>query len=154
MLRIVPLLLFALSAVAAHGSAGAIGSNYERVEVAPTKTSIYVGTVAMTTGVFMRQQGVYESTYVAKVFPYFFYNESGKLSIELSDEMLRALERGEPIEFKGRAVRTDGAERRVEGKATPSDARSGKIKVRVVYSKRIELIFNTTYRFIGPAAAP
>jgi hypothetical protein len=45
-------------------------------------------------------------------------------------------------------VRSDGVERRVEGKATPVDATSGKIKVRVFVSKRIELIFNTTYRFI------
>ena len=41
----------------------------------------------------------------------------------------------------------DGTERPVEGKATPTDARSGKIKVRVFVSKRIELIFNTTYVF-------
>ena len=33
------------------------------------------------------------------------------------------------------------------GIATPADARSGKIKVRVFVSKRIELIFNTSYRF-------
>ena len=46
-----------------------------------------------------------------------------------------------------RAVREDGAERRVEGKATPINRAAGKIKVRVFYSKRIELIFNTTYRF-------
>lgn len=120
---------------------------FDRVEVAPAKTSIYVGSVSLTMPAFVRTNGVYASTYVAKVFPYFFYNEKGTLKVEISDEMLRRLERGEPVEFKGKAEREDGAERRVEGKATPSDATSGKIKVRVFYSKRVELIFNTTYRF-------
>ncbi len=122
-------------------------TDYARVEVEPSKTSIYIGTVSLTTPAFVRQGGSYETSYRAKVFPYFFYNESGQLSIDVSDEQLRALERGETIEFKGRGVREDGAERRVEGKATPADAKSGKLKVRVFVSKRIELIFNTTYRF-------
>lgn len=120
---------------------------FERVEVAPAKTSIYLGSVSMTMPAFTRTKGTYESTYVAKVVPFFFYNESGKISIDIPDEALRKLERGETIEFSGRGVRDDGAMRRVEGKATPTDATSGKIKVRVLYSKRIELIFNTTYRF-------
>ncbi|MSU24511.1 MAG: hypothetical protein EXS32_11905 [Opitutus sp.] len=127
-------------------------SRYERVDIDPTKTSIFIGTVSMTMPTFTRQNGGYESTYAAKVFPYFFSNEKGRLTIELSDEMLRQLARGEPVEFKGLGVRSDGAERRVEGKATPADATSGKIKVRVFVSKRIELIFNTAYRF--PPAKP
>jgi hypothetical protein len=122
-------------------------AGYQRVEVAPTRTSIYLGSVAMTMSTFARTDGAFESDYTAKVFPFFFYNESGRLRVELPDDALRQLERGEPIEFKGRAVRADGAERRVEGKATPTDAKSGKLKVRVFYSRRIELIFNTTYRF-------
>jgi hypothetical protein len=124
-------------------------SRYDQVAVAPAKTSIYVGTVALTMPTLGRQNGVYEASYSARVFPFFFYNEQGRLAIEISDDLLRRLERGEPVEFKGRGVRDDGAERRVEGKATPSDAVSGKLKVRVFYSKRVELIFNTTYRF-GP----
>lgn len=120
---------------------------FERVVVAPAKTSIYLGTVSMTMPAFARVEGGYEASYVAKVFPFFFYNEAGRLRVDISDAALRQLARGEVIEFKGRAVREDGAERRVEGKATPADATSGKIKVRVFYSKRIELIFNTTYRF-------
>jgi hypothetical protein len=124
---------------------------FQRVEVAPTKTSIYVGSVSMTMPVFTRTAGVYHTTYAAKVFPYFFSNENGRLSVDIGDELLRKLERGEPIEFKGRAVNEAGEERRVEGKAVPLSPTEGKIKVRVFVSKRIELIFNTTYRFL-PAA--
>ena len=122
-------------------------AGYSRVIVAPTKTSIYVGSVSMTMPEFVRVNDGFEAAYVANVFPYFFYNENGRLRVDISAESLRALERGEPVEFKGRAVREDGAERRVEGKATPINRAAGKIKVRVFYSKRIELIFNTTYRF-------
>lgn len=122
-------------------------ARYARVAIEPTKTSIYVGSVTMTMPTFTRKGTVYESTYAAKVFPYFFSSEQGKLFIEVPDEALQRLARGEQIEFKGHGTRDDGVERRVEGKATPTDAISGKIKVRVFVSKRIELIFNTTYRF-------
>ena len=126
-------------------------SRFDKVDIAPTKTSVYVGSVTMTMPTFTRKNGVYESTYAAKVFPYFFYNEKGRLLIEVSDETLRKLERGESVEFQGRGVRESGGERRVEGKATPTDATCGKIKVRVFVSKRIELVFNTTYRFAPEA---
>jgi hypothetical protein len=128
-------------------AADAPGGRFDRAIVAPSKTSVYVGTVALTVAEFLRTAGKFEATYAAKVFPFFFYNESGRLSVDFSDDQLRRLARGEPVEFSGRAVRDDGAERRVKGKATPADLASGKIKVRVFYSKRIELIFNTTYRF-------
>ena len=124
---------------------------YEHVEIAPAKTSIYIGSVTMTMPTFARTKGVYEATYTAKVFPFFFYNETGRLYVEVSDEQLRRLEHGEAIDFIGRGVRDDGVERRVEGRATPTDANGGKLKVRVFVSRRVELIFNTTYRF-APAA--
>jgi hypothetical protein len=156
LLRARPLVVcFALIAgTTCLGAAEAPLSDYARVEVAPAKTSIYVGSVSMTMPTFTRAGSVYESTYVAKVFPYFFYNENGRLTVEISDDALRQLERGEPIDFKGQAVREDGAPRRVEGRAIPADSRSGKLKVRVFYSKRIELIFNTTYRFPDTAKPP
>jgi hypothetical protein len=136
-----------LCAAGSFAAEGAAASDYANVEVAPTRTSIYLGSVSMTMPAFVRVNGGYEAAYVAKVFPFFFYNESGRLRVEISDAALRQLERGESIEFTGQAVPADGGERRVEGKATLTDATSGKIKVRVFYSKRIELIFNTTYRF-------
>lgn len=129
---------------------------YDRVEIAPTKTSIYIGSVSMTTPSFTRAEGAYESSYTAKVFPFFFQSESGRLRVAISDEMLRRLERGERVEFTGQAVATNGDERRVEGHATPEapGVPSGKIKVRVFVSKRIELIFNTTYRFPDSPSPP
>jgi hypothetical protein len=141
-----------LGSARAASSADRPAEAYAQVEIAPTKTSIYIGTVSMTMPAFTRTAGTYSSTYGAKVFPFFFSNESGRLSVEISDALLQQLGRGEPIEFHGRAVNESGAERRIEGKATPADAASGKLKVRVFVSRRIELIFNTTYRF--PAVRP
>jgi hypothetical protein len=123
---------------------------YAHVAVAPTKTSIYVGRVSLTMTTFERAGGRYSSTYVAKVFPYFFYNESGQLSVDLSDAALRQLERGEVIEFQGRAVTTDGDERQITGRAIPESVSRGKIKVRVALPGGIQLIFNTTYVFATP----
>lgn len=145
----------ALALVAAGGSGLARASEvalaaYDRVEIPPAKTSIYVGSVTMTMPVLVRKNGTYETSYAAKVFPYFFENEKGQLFVTLNDDQLRELAKGNAIEFTGRGVRDDGVERRVEGKATPADATSGKLKVRVFVSKKIELIFNTTYRFVPP----
>ena len=74
------------------------------------------------------------------------------LSREVYDGFVSAISlresRGETIEFKGRAKTTGGEDRRVEGRAQPTDATSGKIKVRVFVSQKIQLIFNTTYRFV------
>jgi hypothetical protein len=151
------LLWAATVAWAGEPAAAGLLSRYGKVDVAPAKTSVYVGTVTMTMPPFVRQAGVYETEYTAKVFPYFFLNENGRISIDFSDEQLRQLAGGQTVEFKGRGLRADGVERRVEGKATPIDATSGKIKVRVFVSKSTELIFNTTYRFpdsADAAAAP
>ena len=122
---------------------------YDRVEIEPTKTSIYIGTVSLAMPTFQRSGITYSSTYAAKVFPYFFQNEKGELSIDLPDEELRRLERGEVVHFVGRARNTDGDDRRIEGRAIPANPRTGKIKVRVFVSKKIQLIFNTTYEFPG-----
>jgi len=135
---------------AADGPAEApLNPRYRRVEVARTKTSIYVGTVSLTLPPLERRKGEYSATYEAKVFPFFFYNETGRLWIEFSDAQLRRLEGGERVSFQGRAQRADGNEYRVEGTVTPTDGTSGKVKVRVFATMSVELIFNTTYRFTG-----
>lgn len=145
------LLLPALLRAAADAPAAPAHRAYAKVDVAPTWTSIYIGTVSLQMPPFQRTAaGDYESTYAARVLPYFFYNENGRIGIRVSDDDLARLARGEAIEFTGLAVNQAGAERPIAGKATPVDATSGRIKVKVRVSPRIELIFNTTYRFIAP----
>jgi hypothetical protein len=130
--------------------AAPLGGRYAQVTVEPTKTSIYIGSVSLTMPPFARRAGLYTADYRAKVFPFFFYSERGGISIEFSDENLRRLMEGETVYFKGYANNSSGAGRRIEGRAIPEKpgADHGKIKVRVWVGK-IELIFNTVYRFTG-----
>lgn len=139
--------LFITALILGAGSARATPPGYETVIVDTVKTSIYVGNVTLTTTPFHAAGGRFSADYRAKVFPYFFSNEHGSLWIALSDEDLARLVRGERVNFTGRAENSDKEERRIEGFATPTDSKHGKIKVRVFVSKKIELIFNAGYRF-------
>ncbi len=65
----------------------------------------------------------------------------------LSEDAFARLAAGETVPFTGSAQNTKGEPRRIEGRAVPSDAQHGKIKVRVFVTPKIELIFNTTYHF-------
>lgn len=136
-------------APAAPPPPAATAATFAEVTVAPTRTSIYVGSVSLSMPVFRREGSRYQSTYAAKAFPYFFYNEHGQLHIELPDADLARLAQGQTVEFTGQAESSRGEIRRIEGRATPANAREGKIKVRVFVTRKIELIFNTTYRFTG-----
>ena len=122
---------------------------YDTAMVETVKTSIYVGSVTLITTPFQRTDGVFAADYKAKVFPYFFSNEHGKLWIPFSDDELARLAKGEVIYFNGHAENSDKEQRRIEGRAVPADATHGKLKVRVFVTPKIELIFNTTYRFEG-----
>ena len=123
---------------------------YEAVDVPLMKTNAYVATVSLSTGRFRRENGAFLADYKATVFPYFFLAEKGRLVVSVPDDALRRVERGESVTFTGRAVRSDGTVRPIDGRASPIDAQSGKIKVRVAITRRVILVFNTTYRLAGP----
>ena len=131
------------------GETTPLPGRYAEATVETARTSIYIGAVTLRMPPFVREGSTYSSTYSAKVFPFFFYNEAGSLSIDLSDDDLRQLAAGQRVSFTGEAFSEAGEPRKVEGHADPADEHSGKIKVRVWVSKKIELIFNTTYRFTG-----
>ena len=116
------------------------------ISVAPMKTSIYVGSVKLTTGTFDRREGGLSTNYEAKVTPWFFWNESGDITISLSESDFTTLTKGQTVEFKGDAKNQKNKPRTVTGRAQPANATSGKIKVRVM-ADGIELIFNGTYHF-------
>ena len=50
---------------------------WDRIAVAPMKTSIYVGNVKLITGVFERQGSTLSTTYEARVVPWFFWVRLG-----------------------------------------------------------------------------
>lgn len=125
-------------------AAPAVTPGWNRVLVDPTKTSIYVGSVTLTTQPFVRDDLTLVSTYAAKVFPWMFWNETGDITITLNAEQLARLERGERCEFTGEAQNHKGKPRHVTGHADPTGPDTGKIKVRIGAGD-VELIFNGTY---------
>jgi hypothetical protein len=125
-----------------------------RVIVAPMKTSIYVGSVTLTTTDFVQTGDEFASTYEAKVRPWFFWGETGRITIKLPGSELTRLALGQTVEFTGEASNHKNKPRTVTGRAQPTEPLSGKIKVRIM-ADGIELIFNGTYQLTdSPAAAP
>ena len=124
-------------------------SGTDKITVETSSTSIYIGKVTLLVAPLVRQSGIYTGDYKAKVFPYFFMNEHGSFRLAVSDEDLARVAKGETVEFKGQAENSGHEERKITGHATPDEAAHGKIKIRIFVTEKIQLIFNTTYRFDG-----
>ena len=128
-------------------------AKFSAVSIDPASASLYIATVSMTFQPFVRHDAVYLSTYVARVFPV-FYTERGRISIVIPDDLLHRVDRGETVDFVGRALSESGDSRKVEGRAVPTGPLTGKIRVRVYISRRLSLTYDTTYELVGAAAAP
>jgi len=139
-------LLLLLGAVCRLGAA----NQWDAVTISPVKTSIYVGSVTLTTSEFRREGDKFNATYEARVRPWFFWSETGRITISLPQTDLERLARGERIEFTGQAFNHKNKPRQVTGRADRIDAATGKIKVRIGVDDT-ELIFNATYRFSAAA---
>lgn len=127
---------------------------WNQVAIAPMQTSIYVGSVSLTSGLFVRHGSAIATTYEAKVRPWFFWGETGVINISIPELDLARLAQGESINFTGSATNHKNKLRSVTGRAQPIDATTGKIKVRIK-ADGVELIFNSTYRFsLNPTRPP
>jgi hypothetical protein len=124
--------------------------DYSGAEIAAAKTSIYLGSVTLAVPPLVRSGSEFVSTYSATVFPFFFFNEQGQFRVLLPAADLSRLAGGQAIDFVGQALRDDGAGRLLQGHAVPRGPLEGDVKLRVYYSRHIVLIFNTTYRLMGP----
>lgn len=133
-------------AIAAFGSAlsSSAGDAPDRVVVPAMKTSIYVGSVTLTTSDFVRNDESYTATYEARVFPWAFWNESGTITIDASETEMEQLNAGETIELTGAATNHKSKPRAVSIRATRGESSGGRIKVRIE-ADGIELIFNGDY---------
>lgn len=148
--RLILLPLFGAAVALPAADPAAILTGWDRVSIAPMKTSIYVGSVTLTTEPFVRHGSTLSSTYRAKLWPWFFWGETGRITITLTDANLASLARGETTEFTGEAFNHRNKPRQVTGRAQPADAASGKFKIRITADGH-ELIFNGTYRLgAGP----
>ncbi len=122
-------------------------TDWQRVAVTPMKTSVYIGSVRLKAGEFVRDGDTFASTYEAKVTPWFFWSEHGEISIRVSADELTRLAAGESIEFAGDAKNHKGKPRRVSGRAEPTEdgGANGRIKVRI-HVDDVTLVFNGDYR--------
>jgi len=138
--------LLLLGAVAALRADQAMpAGEWDSVTIEPVKTSIYIGSVTLSTSEFRRSGDEFTATYEAKVWPWFWWNESGHITIQLPAADLARLARSERVEFKGEAFNQKNHPRHVSGHADRTREGAGKIKVRIAVDGT-ELIFNSTYR--------
>lgn len=138
------LLLAAMAVALLRADSTQRGGDWDIVRVDPVRTSIYVGSVGLTTSEFRRMGDQYSATYEAKVRPWFWWNETGRLTITLTAVDLEKLGRGERVAFKGEATNHKNKPRHITGWAERHDPATGKIKVRIGVDDT-ELIFNSTY---------
>mgnify|MGYP000846978501 CR=1 FL=1 len=140
------LFLLAACAAALRADTSPAKGDWDEVSVPAMKTSIYVGSVTLTTDVFKRAGDTYTTTYEAKVWPWFFWNETGTITITMPAATLEKLARGERAEFTGEAFNHKHKPRKVNGYAERADAANGKIKVRIGVDDTM-IVFNGAYRF-------
>jgi hypothetical protein len=123
----------------------------------PSSMAVPGGTVTLTIGTLQREDGVYHGYYKTKVFPYFYDNEKGKLSIVVSDESLTRINQGKVANVTGTATTSGkkGKSRPIVATATPVDINHGTLKVRFAMGDR-QMLFQPAYHFSGTmtAAAP
>lgn len=148
--RYAPLLALTLAAASSALGADVDMARFNQVAIKPATAYIYIATVTMTIPPFSRHDGVYSSTYAARVFP-IFYTERGRIWIDIPDDALRRIAGGQPIDFTGRAINDSGDGRKVTGHAVPTGTTGGTISVRVYVTKRISITYDTTYELVGTA---
>ncbi|MFI5356815.1 MAG: hypothetical protein ACHQ4G_05725 [Opitutales bacterium] len=144
-------LLLATAALAAAEPAR--NPEWNRVQVSPMKTSLYIGSATLTTQPFVRDGGTLTATYQADVFPWFFWNETGRITLQVTADELAKLRRGERCTFTGGGLNQKNRPRPVTGYADPDGPDHGRIKVRVT-AHDVTLVFNGTYILSERTALP
>jgi hypothetical protein len=125
------------------------GASTMVVEV--SSASLAGGKAQLTMTALRWQAGRYLGNYKLKVFPYAFKNESGTLSIGVSDDSLRKLSEGKPMSFTGTVKNSGtGKTRPVNVKATPTapGLREGKLLISIT-TKNGALVFAPAYTLTG-----
>lgn len=117
----------------------------------PSAASLAGGKAKLTTSALRRQAGRYIGDYQLKVFPYAFKNETGSLSIGVSDESVRKLAAGLPVSFTGTAVSTGAKKTRpVTVLATPAAVGVAKGKLTIsIATENGALVFAPAYTLTG-----
>ena len=98
-------------------------ARFDKVDIRPTTASLFIATVTMTMPPFVRHDAVFSSTYSARVFPYFFWSESGRIWIEVPRrEAAPGRQRARPSTSRAAGVNESGDERKDRGARDPDRA--------------------------------
>ncbi len=120
------------------------------LRIDPATTGVPLGKAKLSVDPLVHGEGKgaegLQAHYKVEVSPISLASEEGNLTISVSNETLRKLAGGQPVDFSGQAVSTGGSKSAVQGTATPAkDSKdNGAIRVRID-SKKGKLVFKTTY---------
>lgn len=118
-----------------------------KLVIHPTSTSVAGGKASLTISALRRKAATYIGEYDLKVSPWYFKNETGKLMMIVTEEALRKLIQGIPVNFTGKATTdADGTTRPINARATPSGNGQGSVTFSFVGDER-KVTFNSTYYF-------
>jgi len=121
----------------------------------PSSMPVGAGKATLIIGALQRTNDVYMGDYRIKVYPYFFKNEKGRLSIIVSDKSLAGINQGKPEAITGTATTSgkSGKSRRINATATPADINRGKLKLWFTTAGNRKMTFEPTYHFAGKGTA-
>jgi hypothetical protein len=142
------------SAHAAPDSTNHINSD-RILMVDPSSASVAAGRATLTIGALLRTNDLYTGNYKIKVFPYFFKNEKGTLTVFVSDATLAGINAGKVAVITGTATTSGkgGRTRHIDVTATPMDINQGKLKLCFITASNRKLIFEPAYHFAGTGMA-
>jgi hypothetical protein len=131
-----------------NSAAGTSTAGTRKLFIDPSSTSVALrGKASLVVSPLTHRNGNYAGDYQLKVRPYFFKSETGSLLLVASDDSVRKLEAGTPINFTGQAVTLkDGRTHVVLGRATPSSNDCGSVRFSIV-TDDAKIVFNTSYHF-------
>lgn len=120
----------------------------QAVEIPVMRTSIYIGSVTLTVSTLERIADTldYSADYQARVIPWLFWSETGRITLTPKETDIERLFEGETIEVDGSATNHRGKPRIVSAKIQPEDLDGGIIKVRIE-AGGTKLVFDGRYRF-------
>ena len=127
---------------------GISNASTRKLLVDPSSTSVaFRGKASLIVSALTHRDGNYVGEYQLKVKPYFFKSEKGSLVLTASDDAVRKLQAGIPMNFTGKAVtHKDGRTHTVLGRATPSSGDRGSVTFSIV-TDHAKIVFNTSYHF-------
>jgi hypothetical protein len=146
------ILLALLPAGWGHAQSGPLSTNSAAANrvlmVDASSMPLTLGRATLTIGLLERTNGVYTGNYRVKVFPYFFKNERGKLSITVSDESMAQINMGIMTEISATATTRgkDAMGRPIAATVMPVDINHGTLKVWFTVGDR-KMVFEPAYHF-------